>query len=372
MKFDYTTTFSVIEWLAVTGLVQSIFILVFIVFRARNWRQASIALSYFFFLALSFGLQFALRLEDFEKPIRLALWISREMGAPLCYLLVLQVVRLTDVPERRHFLILLVLPLVALGVFLIGQERNLCEDEGGGWGCQRIIDILYWIGSMASALCMLALWAHKDIFGKLWNTKGGRERYWLIMTLIIANVLRVVVSLMMATGHLELGDSDALQTTLGIAFAYLATTTLFRVYPLPVQLSATSRAHTFLLTEEERQIAAKVRKLMELDKLYHEPEFSRADLAREVGTSENTLSRVINRAFGKSFPRLLNELRVEDAKRMLNDPAIPIQVLAFEVGFNSLASFNRVFREITGNTPSAYRAHHAEIQRKQAEDATNE
>ena len=357
MKFDYTTTFSLIEWLAVTGLVQSVFILVFIVFRARNWRQASIALAYFLFLAISFGLQFALRLEDFEKPIRFALWLSREMGAPLCYLLVVQVVRLTDLPERRHFLILLILPAVTAAVFLLGQARNWCEDDGGGWGCQRVIDILYWIGSMASALCMLALWAHKDIFGRLWRTRGGRERYWLIMTLILANVLRVVVGLLLATGHVTLQDSDALQVTLGISFAYLATTTLFRVYPLPVQLSG-SRARAFLLNDEERQIADKVRKLMELDKLYHEPEFSRADLAREVGTSENTLSRVINRAFGKSFPRLLNELRVEDAKRMLNDPSIPIQVLAFEVGFNSLASFNRVFREITGDTPSAYRSAH--------------
>jgi AraC-like DNA-binding protein len=131
-------------------------------------------------------------------------------------------------------------------------------------------------------------------------------------------------------------------------------TTLFRVYPLPVKLN--SAANPLTMTDEERKIADKVRQLLELDKLYHEPSFSRADLAREVGTSENTLSRVINRSFGKSFPRLLNEYRVEDAKRMLLDPNIAIQVLAFEVGFNSLASFNRIFKEVTGETPSQFRA----------------
>lgn len=67
------------------------------------------------------------------------------------------------------------------------------------------------------------------------------------------------------------------------------------------------------------------------------------------------MSRVINVAFGKSFPRLLNEFRVDDAKRMLHDPAIAIQVVAAEVGFNSLASFNRAFREITSITPTQYR-----------------
>lgn len=357
MGFDYTKTFSLIEWLAVTGLVQSIFILVYIAFRVRNWRQASVALGYFLFLALSFGLQFALRLEDFEQPIRLALWFSRAMAAPMCYLLVLQVVWLSDLPPRRHFLILFVMPLVLAGMFVAANAEPLCAADG--WRCQRFHDILSWVGAMASALCMLAVWAHKDVFGRLWRTRGGRERYWLVITLIAANVAGVVVALLRSTGNMRMDDADALQLILGIAFAYLATTTLFRVYPLPVQLSA-SRATTLLLSEDDRQIAAKVQKLMDLDKLYHEPEFSRADLAREVGVSENTLSRVINRAFGKSFPRLLNDLRVEDAKRMLQDPGIPIQVLAFEVGFNSLASFNRVFREVTGETPSGYRAAHLE------------
>jgi AraC-like DNA-binding protein len=110
------------------------------------------------------------------------------------------------------------------------------------------------------------------------------------------------------------------------------------------------------LTEEEKKIAERVKTLMKVDKLYHQASFSRADLAREINISENTLSRVINVTFGKSFPQLLNELRVEDAKRMLRDPGIAIQVAAFEVGFNSLASFNRAFREITGSTPSHYRA----------------
>lgn len=354
MLFDYHITFSLIEWLALTGLAQCVFILVYVVFRLRDWKQGSIAIAYFLFLALAFGLQFALRLEDFEKNIRLALWFSGAMGAPLCYLLVLQVVKLTEFPGWKHFLMLLVMPVTLGSAFGLSRVQNLCE--GSGLVCDRFFEALNWLGSMSGALCLLALFMHRGLFGKLWAAKGARERYWLIMTLIAANVLRVIVSMLLSTGHIALGDADALQVTLGIAFAYLATTTLFRVYPLPVQLNATSRI--LVLSEEEKKIAEKVRKLMELDKVYHEPSFSRADLAREVGASENTLSRAINRAFGKSFPRLLNEFRVDDAKRMLLDPSIPIQVLAFEVGFNSLASFNRVFREVTGETPSHYRSRH--------------
>ena len=73
MGFDYQATFSLIEWLALTGLAQSLLILVYIIFRVRNWRQASVALAYFTFLAFAFGLQFALRLDDYENYIRLGL-----------------------------------------------------------------------------------------------------------------------------------------------------------------------------------------------------------------------------------------------------------------------------------------------------------
>lgn len=362
MDFGYDITFSLIEWLTLTGLAQCVFILVYIISRARDWRQASVAIGYFFFLALAFGLQFALRLEDFAAQIRLALWFAGVMGPPLCYLLVLQVVKLPEFPSARHFLILSVAP-AAMGIaFMVARGQSLCER--GEALCGKFFETLYWLGAMSGALCMLALFVHSGLFAKLWNVKGARERYWLIMTFIAANVLHVVVNLLLSADRLSLPEADALQATLGIAFAYLAMTTLFRVYPLPVQLNATSRIR--MLSEEDRKIAEKVRKLMELDKVYHEHSFSRADLAREVGASENTLSRAINRAFGKSFPRLLNEFRVEDAKRMLHDPDIPIQVLAFEVGFNSLASFNRVFREVTGETPSHYRAAWLEKKDKKA------
>ncbi len=203
---------------------------------------------------------------------------------------------------------------------------------------------------------MLALFGHKNLFGALRKAKGGAERYWLVLTLVVANVGAVCISFFGALGNLEQSQSDALFVVLGLAFIYLAITTLFRVYPSPVQLNAEPTRFTMqAMTDEEKGIAAKVKTLMEVDKLYHEPAFCRADLARELDVSENTLSRVINVAFGKSFPRLLNEFRVDDAKRMLHDHAIPIQVVASEVGFNSLASFNRAFREITSITPTQYR-----------------
>jgi AraC-like DNA-binding protein len=353
---NYTVTFSLIEWLALTGLVQSLLILVYIVFRARHWRQAFIPIVYFTFLAAAFGLQFALRLEDYAQTIRYALWFCWAMGPPLCYLLVLQVVRLVDLPPRRHFLVLLTIPaaiFLALAALPLtgGCKKALI-------GCGNLQELLYWMGSTAGAISILALWARKNVFADLWHVKGGRERYWLIMMLIGVNLLSLVVSFMRSAQQIREAEADALLVTLGMAFCYLATTTLFRVYPPPVSLSQSPRTRMLALSDEERALADKIRTLMEMDKVYQEHAFSRADLAREVGASESTVSKVINAAFGRSLPKLLNEYRVEDAKRMLADSAIPIQMVASDAGFNSLASFNRVFRDITGETPSVWRHTH--------------
>lgn len=348
------STFNVTEWLAITGLAQSLLIIIYISFRVRSWQQASLALAYFTVLAVTFSLQFALRLEGYETPIRLMLWACRATGPLLCYLLVLQVAK-GALPQPRHFLVLALMPVSLLAAFFMRDMIYNCDQ--GARLCPGFFVWLHWFGAISGAIALLALWGHKNLFALLRKAKGGLERYWLVLVLIIANVAAVCTSFLGSVGSLQEGETDALLTILGLAFIYLAMTALFRVYPSPVQLNAEpTRFTSQTMTAEEKDIAAKVRKLMEVDKLYHEPAFSRADLARELSISENTLSRVINVAFGKSFPRLLNEFRVEDAKRMLNDPGIPIQVVASEVGFNSLASFNRAFRDITHQTPSQYKS----------------
>jgi AraC-like DNA-binding protein len=95
--------------------------------------------------------------------------------------------------------------------------------------------------------------------------------------------------------------------------------------------------------------------LLNVDKVYQEQEYSRASFAAELGVSEATVSRLANDYLRKTIPQLLNEYRVEDAKVLLKETDAPIQIVAKEAGFPSLATFNRVFRDLSGKTPSEYR-----------------
>jgi AraC-like DNA-binding protein len=91
-----------------------------------------------------------------------------------------------------------------------------------------------------------------------------------------------------------------------------------------------------------------------------EPDLSLGTLAERLKLPEHRLRRLINKGLGyRNFATFLNDHRVSQAKRMLADPENSRQqivTLAFELGYASLAPFNRAFRELTGMTPTEYRA----------------
>ncbi len=96
------------------------------------------------------------------------------------------------------------------------------------------------------------------------------------------------------------------------------------------------------------------------EKAYLDPELSLAGLARKLAISEARLRAVINTDLQyRNFRTFLNQHRVEAAKLALHDTdraQDPIIAIALDSGFNALASFNRVFKDVTGQTPSEYRA----------------
>jgi AraC-like DNA-binding protein len=91
-----------------------------------------------------------------------------------------------------------------------------------------------------------------------------------------------------------------------------------------------------------------------------EPELSLAALARQIGVPEHRLRRLINKGLGyRNFAAFLNDHRITEARQRLADPQQAreqIASIAFGLGYASLAPFNRAFRDLTGVTPTDYRA----------------
>jgi len=80
-------------------------------------------------------------------------------------------------------------------------------------------------------------------------------------------------------------------------------------------------------------------------------------IAGELGTNRNYLSRHINTHKNKTFRKWINELRIEEAKRLMTScPTKALDDIAFETGFVDRSNFFRQFAQYTGTTPKAWLA----------------
>jgi AraC-like DNA-binding protein len=93
-------------------------------------------------------------------------------------------------------------------------------------------------------------------------------------------------------------------------------------------------------------------------KPYLNPDYSLQMMAEDLNISRHKLSEAINNGQKKNFYKLINEFRVEEVKEMLVNPAFShytVLGIGLECGFNSKTSFNRIFKEETGLTPTEYK-----------------
>lgn len=343
--------FTIPEIFSLIGVVQCVYILVYMLFRAGRLSRASIPFLYFFVLGAAFFMDFGARfisdLSPYYHILALSIWLA---SPPIGVLVIIQVAQISKLPDFKNFWLLL-MPFISIGAaYLITINTQECVVL---YDCQFYHNLLIVCGLFAGGISLLSIWFQKSLLSELHSQKFSKERYWVILAIIISNVILLIFMLFSTQ---EGVDDDAYvlaRTMLGLAFIYLVTTSLFRIYPQSVEYVERGKNET--LTKDEKAIAHKIETLFDLEKVYQEASYSRSDLARELNISEMQTSKIINFHFGKSLPQLLNEFRVEDAKRLLIETDANISVIAENVGFNSIASFNRVFKDITGLSPSEFR-----------------
>jgi AraC-like DNA-binding protein len=97
---------------------------------------------------------------------------------------------------------------------------------------------------------------------------------------------------------------------------------------------------------------------MDVEKVFRDETISLQSLSEKLSIPPYRLSQIINEKLGKSFSDFINTYRIEEAKRLLTHPRWAEQKIlsiAFEVGFNTKAAFNYVFKKYTGMTPTQYK-----------------
>ncbi len=119
---------------------------------------------------------------------------------------------------------------------------------------------------------------------------------------------------------------------------------------------------TKLSEKEQKQlekIAIDIQKVMKEESLYKNPELTLHTLSRKLKTKPYLITKSLNTILQKKFTDYVNEFRIEEVKRALQDPKnnnFTLLALAYDAGFNSKASFNRAVKKITGKSPSALKS----------------
>lgn len=144
-----------------------------------------------------------------------------------------------------------------------------------------------------------------------------------------------------------------------LGFYGLRQTNVFAAGNLPLNLDIASQTTRIELPLEkgEEQFVKRLLKLMAEVKPHLNPDLTLATLAAEMNSTPEYLSGILNNRLKRNFFDFVNYYRVEEFKTRCRDPknkSLSILGIAMDSGFNSKATFNRVFRNMVNLTPGEY------------------
>ncbi|MFW6250029.1 MAG: helix-turn-helix transcriptional regulator [Alkalispirochaetaceae bacterium] len=208
--------------------------------------------------------------------------------------------------------------------------------------------------------------AGRIAFGTAMENLDRARRIWLRALVLIPIASLVPFAFVAVYSH----ASAALADGVTLPFAILAGAMMLLIYSFSFLVLVAPDAavsggipgcRESLVTVPEAEcerIGRLVRERLEAG-IFRDPELSLGQLAKELHLHPNRLSVAVNHVFNEPFRRLLNTYRLDYFSRKLEEGALEkenILELAFDAGFPSKSTFNRLFKERFGVAPSAYAA----------------
>lgn len=193
-------------------------------------------------------------------------------------------------------------------------------------------------------------------------------RLWQTIAIVLLAMASIdaTVSLMLAFGHswLHLWILSAASSCLLLTIGLLGTTPelagLHSPAPQPQAPDVDVDVDASTL-KEDSDITARLEHILLEEQLYLDPDLTLIRLARKLGLPGKQLSASVNRHAKTNISRFINQLRIEQACRLLESGETITEAM-FKSGFNTKSNFNREFLRITGKTPSKWNRHDGEIE----------
>ncbi len=282
-----------------------------------------------------------------------------------------------------HFVPYLVLNIVYLPFFMLSAGEKIVEYQNLVIGRPSSFLSFVLLASSFSPL-IYAVWSvkvlkrHRNMIPELYsyiNEKMKADWLWyLTWSLLIVSGLTLFLNAIIAFS--DIADWIRLRLYVSIfsviwvfllGYYGIRRTSFFQAFPLGTELSPQEIKD--LEQENKKYVKTKIsqgtyekykKKLldhMESEKPYLNKRLTLTDLASQIGVPAYVLSQLLNEYLDQNFFEFVNQYRVEEVKKRYADPAsrnLKLIGIAQESGFNSKSSFNRIFKQQTGKSPSEY------------------
>ncbi len=339
--------------LQVAALLPTIVVLVYLLVATRHTRLTLLPIAQF----LAISALFLPALRVFAPALQHSVGFARGMLflesliPAVSFLLIMQFL-IMRVPSFLYWVILAV-PIIGgmPFIYLVTEAPEICVNDHTCINSEYALMMYRILGTSLVFLLLLFLIPSKRHVAVGRDQAKHRQQYWLVITIIVFNVLLLAVNLARIGDYIKLNQANFVNTMIGISFIYLVMSSMFRVFHTPY-MRPNKKAQ---LSPVEYALADKIIVFFTDQKIYREMGLSRAKLADRLQATEHQVSKVINYHFKKSFNELLNDYRLREAKELLEKTDQPVTVIAYDVGFSSLTSFNRVFKKATKVAASEYR-----------------
>jgi len=150
---------------------------------------------------------------------------------------------------------------------------------------------------------------------------------------------------------------DEQRLTNYIAFEVDGNTVTEEEMPLPLLQLSDKYSSSSLKVAEEIKLYFELKRIVEADKLYLNPDLTLQDVADRLRTNTKYLSQVINHHVSSNFQTFINGYRVQEVKKKMLDNAyenLTLFSIALQCGFKNKSTFYKVFKDKVGTTPRAY------------------
>lgn len=198
--------------------------------------------------------------------------------------------------------------------------------------------------------------------------ESTEKRKWMIFFLVVFSIVELILILQFVDIETRIYNTIIYNTT-SIIWFLVAIMTLYKALknpfffanekPVEIKIKETDNKDKLSIEDDEhKDILLAIQKCISEEEIFLNPDLNLQVLSKKIGFSSKKVSFVVNDSFDKNISDFINSHRIDKAKTLLVCPdhkEKTIIEIAYEVGFNSKATFNRAFTKFVEISPTEFR-----------------